>query len=208
MEDCGTTNGIYIEALKIGEDIIETLDERIEGRVLQEDLEIDNETIERGTYITKEIIEKIKKSGIERVFVRSVLKCEADEGVCAKCFGRNLATYREIEVGEAVGIIAAQSIGEPGTQLTLRTFHVGGTAAAETAKPEIKADRDGKILYKEMETIRDKHGSDVCVSRNAICIITDKDGKISEIKIPYGSKIEIKSGSVKKGDIIAKTDPH
>lgn len=208
MEDCGTTNGIYVEALKIGDEIIETLEERIEGRVLQEDIEIGDEKIERGTYITKEVIEKIKKTGIERVYVRSVLKCEAEEGVCAKCFGRNLATYREIEVGEAVGIIAAQSIGEPGTQLTLRTFHVGGTAVAETAKSEIRADRDGKLSYLDLETLRNRKGEEICISRNAVALITDEKGKSSQIKIPYGSRIEKRSGSVKKGDIIAITDPH
>ncbi|MGC8867485.1 MAG: DNA-directed RNA polymerase subunit beta', partial [Elusimicrobiales bacterium] len=153
-------------------------------------------------------IEKIKKAGIERVYVRSVLKCEAEDGVCAKCFGRNLATYREIEVGEAVGIIAAQSIGEPGTQLTLRTFHVGGAAAAEAAKSEIRADRDGRISYRDLDTVKDRNGVDVCISRSAICEIIDRFGKKSEIRIPYGSRIMIKSGNVKKGNIVAMTDPH
>ncbi len=212
MEDCGTSNGIYIEALKIGEEVIESLEERIEGRVLQEDLDIDGEKIEKGSYITRDIVEKIKKAGIEKVYVRSVLKCEAEDGVCAKCFGRNLATYREIEVGEAVGIIAAQSIGEPGTQLTLRTFHVGGAAAAETAKSEIKADRDGEIIYKgidfEKDIVKDRNGFEVCLSRSAVCEIVDEKEKRYEIKIPYGSKIFKKSGKVKKGEIIATTDPH
>jgi DNA-directed RNA polymerase subunit beta' len=212
IEDCQTINGIYVEELKIGDDIIESLEERITGRIAQQDVEDANGNIivRKGEYITKEIAAKIKEAEIDKVFVRSVLTCEAEDGVCAKCFGIDLATNKEVEVGEAVGIIAAQSIGEPGTQLTLRTFHIGGTAAFETSRSEIKADLDGKIVFENLETVVNRKGEVVCVSRNAIAKIKGTNNKISEIKIPYGSVIvkELKEKEIKKGETIAKTDPH
>jgi DNA-directed RNA polymerase subunit beta' len=226
IEDCQTINGIYVEELKIGDDIIESLEERIIGRIAQQDVEDVNGNIivRKGEYITKEIAAKIKEAEIDKVFVRSVLTCEAEDGVCAKCFGIDLATNKEVEVGEAVGIIAAQSIGEPGTQLTLRTFHIGGTAAFETSRSEIKADLDGKIVFENLETVVNRKGELVCVSRNAIAKIKGTNNKISEIKIPYGSVIDrslvdvsvindsvivkMKDKEVKKGEVIAKTDPH
>ncbi|MCX7648882.1 MAG: DNA-directed RNA polymerase subunit beta', partial [Elusimicrobiales bacterium] len=128
MKDCQTTNGIYVEEIRIREDVIEPLEDRIDGRVAQEDI-IDTDgkvIVKSGEYIDKDAAKRIKEHQIERVMVRSVLTCEAEDGVCAKCYGKNLATDKEVEIGEAVGIIAAQSIGEPGTQLTLRTFHIGG----------------------------------------------------------------------------------
>jgi DNA-directed RNA polymerase subunit beta' len=212
IEDCQTINGIYVEELKIGDDIIESLEERIIGRIAQQDVEDVNGNIivRKGEYITKEIAAKIKEAEMDKVFVRSVLTCEAEDGVCAKCFGIDLATNKEVEVGEAVGIIAAQSIGEPGTQLTLRTFHIGGTAAFETSSSEIKADLDGKIVFENLETVVNRKGEVVCVSRNAIAKIKGTNNKISEIKIPYGSVIvkELKEKEIKKGETIAKTDPH
>ena len=210
VDDCHTMNGIYIEEIKIGEDVIEPLEDRIIGRVSAEDIKSGDGKIivKAGDYITKDDAKKIKEAQIERVFVRSVLTCEAEDGVCSKCFGINLATNKEVEIGEAVGILAAQSIGEPGTQLTLRTFHIGGTAAAEASKSEIKANRDGVIEFKNWETVENRNGETLCISRNAIAIIKSGD-KISEIKIPYGSKIEVSNNSkIKKGDNIAKSDPH
>ena len=210
MKDCQTTNGIYVEEIRIGEDVIEPLEDRIVGRVAQEDIiDTDGEVIVKsGEYINKDAAKRIKEHQIERVMVRSVLTCEAEDGVCAKCYGKNLATDKEVEIGEAVGIIAAQSIGEPGTQLTLRTFHIGGTAAAEASRSEIKAERDGTLEFKNLETIKNRNGEHLCISRNAVAVIKSKD-KSSEIKIPYGSRIEIlNKKEVKKGDIIARSDPH
>lgn len=211
IEDCKTSNGIYIEELKIGEDIIESLEDRLIGRIAQEDIKVNNKVIlKTGEYITKEKVKQLRENDIERVFVRSVLTCEAEDGVCAKCFGINLATNAEVEVGEAVGIIAAQSIGEPGTQLTLRTFHIGGTAAAEATRSEIKADIDGHLKFINLETIENRNGEKICVSRNAVAIIKGEK-KEYNIKIPYGSIVLIenkKDVKIKKGELIAKTDPH
>jgi DNA-directed RNA polymerase subunit beta' len=212
IDDCKTSNGVYVEELRIGDDVIETLEERIIGRIAQEDVKDSNDNIivKRGEYITKDIAKKIKNTEISKVYLRSVLTCEAEDGVCAKCFGINLATNKEVEIGEAVGIIAAQSIGEPGTQLTLRTFHIGGTAAFETSRSEIKADLDGKIVFENLETVVNRNGDIVCVSRNAVARIKGDNKKESEIKIPYGSVIvkDMKDKEVKKGEVIAKTDPH
>ncbi len=210
IDDCKTTQGIWMEELRIGEDVIETLEERIIGRIACEDIKDNNDSIivKEGNYITREDAKKIKNAGIERVYVRSVLTCEAEDGVCAKCFGINLATNKEVELGEAVGIIAAQSIGEPGTQLTLRTFHIGGTAAAEASRSEIRADRSGIVVFKNLETIKNRYEEILCISRNAVAIISDGD-KESIIKIPYGSKIRVENkAKVQKGDIIAHFDPH
>lgn len=214
IKDCGTSNGVYLEEIKIGDEIIESLEDRIVGRIAQEDIkDRDKIIVKAGEYITREKVAEIKKAEIERVFVRSVLTCEAEDGVCAKCFGINLATNKEVEIGEAVGIIAAQSIGEPGTQLTLRTFHIGGTAAAEASKSEIKVEKDGVLEYKNLDIIENRNNEKICVSRNAVAIIKTKDKKDKdkniEVRIPYGSKIEISNNEkVTKGDIIARIDPH
>ncbi|NLH38712.1 MAG: DNA-directed RNA polymerase subunit beta' [Elusimicrobia bacterium] len=209
IDDCGTSNGVYVDEIKIGDDIIEPLEDRVVGRIAQEDVKTDDGEVivKAGEYINSDKAKQIKEAGIEKVFVRSVLTCEAEDGVCSKCFGINLATNKEVAIGEAVGIIAAQSIGEPGTQLTLRTFHIGGTASAEASRSEIKADRDGDLEFKNMDIIEDRNGERICVSRSAIAIIKSNDKK-SEIKIPYGSRIEINAKKVKKGDVIGRTDPH
>jgi len=214
-KDCGTLNGVQIEALKSGDDIIESLKERITGRVAVEDIKIPDENgkmvtlVKAGEYIYPEDADKIERAKIESVMVRSVLTCECEDGICAKCFGLNLATNQEIELGEAVGIIAAQSIGEPGTQLTLRTFHIGGTASRELEKSEIKADFDGKVEFKDIKIVKNRKGENICTSRTGFIYIISADKKRKEIKVIYGSKLFVSNGqSVSKGDLIVQWDPH
>src|SRR6185369_16361816 len=155
-DDCGTIRGLSVGALKDGEDIIEPLADRTLGRVVAEDVihPISSETIvEAGALVDEAIADRIEeaaKAGLEKIRIRSVLTCDARRGVCGKCYGRNLATGRPVELGEAVGVIAAQSIGEPGTQLTLRTFHVGGVAGKITEESQIVAKYDGKLEIDEL----------------------------------------------------------
>jgi len=215
-EDCGTLRGIVVSAVKKGEEILETLYDRILGRVSLHDIyhPITGELIvAAGEEITEEKAEIIEKSPIEQVEVRSVLTCETKFGVCAKCYGRNLATGRLVKVQEPVGIIAAQSIGEPGTQLTLRTFHVGGTAVGITAESSIKAKYDGIVEFYDLKTVpfeEDKNSNiEVVVSRLTELHLIDKatGTVISTHSIPYGAKLYVKQGShVKKGDLICEWD--
>ena len=178
-EDCGTIRGIRVEALKDGEEVVEPLFDRILGRVLSEDVAdpLTGEIIaSAGEEITEEVASRITDAGIESVGIRSVLTCESRKGVCVKCYGRNLATGKLVNVGEAVGIIAAQSIGEPGTQLTLRTFHVGGTASRIAEQSEIRAKRAGKVQYKDINYVS-KNGSEppfIVVGRNGYIELLDE----------------------------------
>ncbi len=220
-EDCGTINGIRIGSLTSGEEEIEALHERLLGRVGLEDLVItkanekgkpSEETIaEAGEMISAELAELTKKGGPEMSRVRSVLTCEADEGVCAKCYGMNNATGRMVEIGEAVGIIAAQSIGEPGTQLTLRTFHVGGTASRVIKSDQAVVKADGKLELRDVATLKNRDGETVVVSRNGFAYLHDAATKAvrEEYRIPFGSRVKLKDGaSVSAGDIIARWDPY
>jgi DNA-directed RNA polymerase subunit beta' len=168
--DCGTLNGISIGAIREGSEIIEPLKERILGRVAVDnvvDLLSDEVLVRSGQEITEEIAEKIENAVVERIRIRSVLTCESRRGVCAKCYGRSMSNNRMVEVGEAVGIVAAQSIGEPGTQLTLRTFHIGGTASRvlEISKVEIK--NDGVVRLHNARVIKAQDGTNIVLNRNA-----------------------------------------
>jgi len=210
-EDCGTLNGISIGAIREGSEVIEPLKERILGRVALDnvvDLLSDEVLVRSGQEITEEIAEKIENAVVEKIRIRSVLTCESRRGVCAKCYGRNLATGRKVNVGEAVGIIAAQSIGEPGTQLTLRTFHIGGTASRvlEISKVEIK--NDGIARLHNARTITAQDGTLIVLNRNAELGIYDERGTERELyPLPYGSALRIKDGDkVKKGDVVALWD--
>ena len=221
-EDCGTVRGITLSALKEegGEEIRVTLAERIVGRVSLHD--IYNPTtgeiiVQAGQEIDEEIAHKIEEANIEEVEVRSVLTCEAKYGVCVKCYGRNLATGRMVEVGEAVGIIAAQSIGEPGTQLTLRTFHTGGSVAGGGYRPsKIYAKNDGvvkfvNIRYIPYEKVDDEGVQTVLrvISRQGYLLITGKDGQEKKYAVPYGSDLKVRDGqTVKKNDELYETDPY
>jgi DNA-directed RNA polymerase subunit beta' len=216
-EDCATLRGIETAALKEGDKEIESLFIRIKGRYTLHDLvhpEKDLVILEAGEFITDDKATEIQEAGIEAVTIRSVLTCETKRGVCAKCYGRNLATGRIAEMGDAAGIIAAQSIGEPGTQLTLRTFHVGGSVSMTKQESELMARAPGKIEFDEIITVdyTDDAGvtSDVVISRTGeIRIIDPKTAKVlSTNNIMYGSNIYVKEGQeVKRGDKICDWDP-
>jgi DNA-directed RNA polymerase subunit beta' len=216
-EDCGTLRGLIATALKKSDEIVEPLYDRILGRTAVHDV-YDPQTgdliIEAGTEITEEFANRIDNSAIESVEIRSVLTCESKQGVCAKCYGRNLATGRMVQQGESVGVIAAQSIGEPGTQLTLRTFHVGGVAGGSAASSKLEAKYDGIIEIDELRTVKrktDNGNVDVVIGRSAEMRIIDANTKIvvTTGNIPYGSQLYVKNGeAVKKGQTICDWDPY
>ncbi len=217
-KDCGTLRGLTVAALKDNEDIVEPLSERILGRVSVHDIydPITDEMIcESGTEITEDLAKRIDETSIEEVEIRSLLTCETKQGGCAKCYGRNLSTGRMVHVGEAVGVIAAQSIGEPGTQLTLRTFHVGGTASNIAVDANIKAKFDGAIEFEGVRTIStiDNEGEkvEVVMGRTGEIKIVDPDkGKILiSNHVPYGSFITVKDGQkIEKGAQLCYWDPY
>ena len=215
-EDCGTLRGLVCTALKNGDEVISTLYERILGRVSVHDI-IHPSTgeliVAAGEEITEPIAQIIEDSPIESVEIRSVLTCESKHGVCMKCYGRNLATRKMVQKGEAVGVIAAQAIGEPGTQLTLRTFHAGGVAANAAANASIVAKNDSKIELEEVRVVpfdEDGRECEMVVSRLGELRFVDVNTKIvlSTVNIPYGSSLYFKNGdTVKKGDKVAQWDP-
>ncbi|MBR0362994.1 MAG: DNA-directed RNA polymerase subunit beta', partial [Alistipes sp.] len=217
-EDCGTLRGLTATAIKRNEDVVQTLYERIIGRTALNDVihPITGEVIcEAGAEITEEIAEAIDKSPIESVEIRSVLTCEARRGVCAKCYGRNLATARMVQKGEVVGVIAAQSIGEPGTQLTLRTFHVGGVAGGSTVETNVVSKYEGRLEIDDLRTIKGKNSAgeaiDLVMSRQSEFRIVDPNTDITLYThaLPYGATLFMKDGAeVKKGDMICEWDPY
>ena len=217
IEDCGTLRGVEVKPLKKNEEIVETLGERILGRVTLHDI-VDPLTnsiiVESGNEVKEEHVSIIKNIPIDSVEVRSPLTCIAKHGVCAKCYGRNLATGKMVQLGEAVGVIAAQSIGEPGTQLTLRTFHVGGVAGNISEENKLVAKFDGIVEIDDLKTVqgKDAEGKDaeIVISRTTEIKILDVKTKsiLSTNNIPYGSSLNVKNGSkVKKGAIICQWDP-
>jgi DNA-directed RNA polymerase subunit beta' len=216
-EDCGTLRGLTITALKKNEEVVEKLYDRILGRVSLHDVyhpQTGKVMVSAGEEITEEIAELIENSPVESVEIRSVLTCEAKRGVCTRCYGRNLANGRLVQKGEAVGVIAAQSIGEPGTQLTLRTFHVGGTASNIAIVSKIEARYGGIIEIDEIRAVdfTDKEGRQyqMVVGRSAEMRIVDKNTGIvlSSSNIPYGARLYFRHGDdVKKGDLISEWDP-
>jgi len=217
-EDCGTLRGLVATAIKNNEEVVESLYERILGRTAVHDVYhplTGDLIVSSGEEITEEIAKSIDDSPIEQVEIRSVLTCESRKGVCAKCYGRNLATGRMVQIGEAVGVIAAQSIGEPGTQLTLRTFHVGGTAMSITTESNIIAKYNGIAEIDELRVVEktDEEGKkvDIVIGRLAELRIVDKKTGIplTTNNIPYGAKLYIKNGDeVKKGTLICEWDPY
>ncbi len=216
-EDCGTLRGLVATAIKSKDEIVESLGERILGRTSVHDIfnPLTGELIiPAGEEITEDIANLIESLPIEQVEIRSVLTCESRKGVCAKCYGRNLASGRMVEKGEVVGVIAAQSIGEPGTQLTLRTFHVGGTASSTAAENAITSKYNGKLEFEELRTIErvtDDGVQDVVVSRTTEVRIVDENTGItySQYDVPYGSILYKKDGeSVRKGDLICEWDAY
>ncbi len=216
-EDCGTLRGLVATAIKNKDDIVESLYDRILGRTTVHDVYnplTGEKIIGAGEEITEDIAALIESLPIEAVEIRSVLTCESKKGVCAKCYGRNLARGRMVEKGEVVGVIAAQSIGEPGTQLTLRTFHVGGTASGSVSESEIKSKYEGKVEFEELRTITKVEGDttrEIVVGRTAEMKIVDANTGItlSQYNIPYGADLFKKDGeAVSKGDLICKWDPY
>ncbi|MDR1805115.1 MAG: DNA-directed RNA polymerase subunit beta' [Flavobacteriales bacterium] len=216
MEDCKTLRGLKIYSLKKNEEIVETLFDRILGRISLNDVchpENNQVIVSSGEIIDEKIAYTIEKSGIEFVEVRSPLTCESKMGICSKCYGRNLSTGKIVQKGEAVGVIAAQSIGEPGTQLTLRTFHVGGTAGNITESSQIQAKYDGIIEFEDLKVVQIKNDYgkkvDVVVSRSAEMKLfnQNKSSILMVHNIPYGSTLYVKSGDkLKEGDKICKWD--
>ncbi len=217
--DCGTLRGVEITPLRKNDEIVEPISEKILGRVTLQPIvdPISNEVLVKEDVIIDEALaKKVQEAGIDMVMARSPLTCEAPRGICALCYGRNLATGKLIHIGEAVGVIAAQSIGEPGTQLTLRTFHQGGTAANIAEKSSIEAKRDGIIEMDELRTVEsvdnDGKNANVVVSRSTeFRLVADNETRTTLMtgNIPYGSSLAVKSGDkIKKGDLIAKWDQY
>ncbi len=215
MPDCGTTNGIWVQAIYEGEDEVVKLSERIVGRVSCDD--IVNPSDSKHTIVkANDMIDEVKSrlvesSGVERVRIRSVLTCEAKQGICANCYGRNLATGGMIKEGEAVGIIAAQSIGEPGTQLTMRTFHIGGTASQVFKQPQIKSKFDGILRYNDLRLVELEDGNRIVLNKNgSVAVISEENGRELEThNLVIGSVIAVKDGGkVKKGEPFVQWDPY
>ena len=204
-DDCGCEEGIIVSDLMDSGNIIEKLSERIYGRTLAEDLILDGELIApRNTLVRDDLIKKIDDLEIREVKIRTPLTCKLEKGVCKKCYGLDLSNHKEILKGEAVGVIAAQSIGEPGTQLTMRTFHTGGVATAASVQSDYKADISGKIKFKDIIILENDNGEEIVVSQTGRLII----GKY-RYEIPSGSILKVKDGaSVKKGQILVEFDPY
>jgi DNA-directed RNA polymerase subunit beta' len=215
-QDCGTLRGIRMQALKDNEDVIESLEDRIIGRVSMHEIKdpiTDDLICEPNQLISEKVAKKITETSIEEVEIRSVLTCETERGVCAKCYGRDMARNNLVQVGEAVGVIAAQSIGEPGTQLTLRTFHVGGTASRMESDSQHKAKFDGKVEFENIRVVEYDDGEDihnVVLSRAGEMKLVDEDGKVlNTYNVPYGAEMMVEEGDkVPKGMPLCKWDPY
>ena len=210
--DCGTLDGIYVTALTEGGEVIENVASRVLGRVAQDDVisPLTGEVIvEADQEITEELAEKIDQCGIDRVLIRSVLTCQSKQGICALCYGRDLARGRLVNIGESVGVIAAQSIGEPGTQLTMRTFHIGGTASSAVEQSSLEARLGGRVEFIKLDTVRNRDGKLVAMNRNGEIAIVDADGNIRERnKVVFGSILHVEEGvEIKPGQLLAEWDP-
>lgn len=211
--DCGTEKGILMQPLIEGGDIVEPLHERVLGRVVARDVYIPNHPepiVTAGTLLDEELVEKLEQHSVDQVMVRSPIECETRFGLCAKCYGRDLARGHLVNTGEAVGIIAAQSIGEPGTQLTMRTFHIGGAASRATAVNNIQIKNRGVIRLHNIKTVEHENGNLVAVSRSGEVSIVDDFGRERErYKLPYGSVLTVQDNTMAEaGQVIASWDPH
>ncbi|MBI5741526.1 MAG: DNA-directed RNA polymerase subunit beta' [Nitrospirae bacterium] len=212
-DDCGTNEGIYLTSLIEGGEIIEPIEERIFGRTAAEDIK-DQHTREKivaqGTEIDDDLAQKIVGAAVDRVKIRSVLTCESRHGVCKKCYGRDLGRGEAVETGEAVGIIAAQSIGEPGTQLTMRTFHIGGTATRLVEQTVLEAKNSGIVKFIDLATVRNREGALVVMNRNGSIAIADSKGREREkYSVVYGARLKVKNGEkVEGGQLLVEWDPY
>ena len=213
-QDCGTSNGIWVSAIFEGEDEIVKLSERLVGRFSCDDIVNPNNPkevfVKANDEIDEEKAKKIDGAGVERIKIRSVLTCESKQGVCMRCYGRNWATGAFAKEGEAIGIIAAQSIGEPGTQLTMRTFHIGGTAAAVFKQPKIVAKHDGVARYNELRLVELEDGNSIVLNKNgSITIVSDEGRELETHTLVIGAVVAVKEGSrVKKGEAFVQWDPY
>jgi len=211
--DCGTANGLSITPIVEGGDVVEGLGERVLGRVVSEDVVVaasGEVLVKAGVLIDEKLVKQLEKMGIDQVMVRSPITCETRYGVCAQCYGRDLGRGHRINIGEAVGVIAAQSIGEPGTQLTMRTFHVGGAASRAAAANGVEVKSKGTIRLHNIKTVRHEKGHLVAVSRSGELGVVDEFGRERErYKIPYGATITVNDGDlVSAGQSVANWDPH
>jgi DNA-directed RNA polymerase subunit beta' len=213
--DCGTMDGIEVSSLVEGGEIIESMKERILGRVALEDIQdpfsdTDEVIVKGNEEINEAFAERIEDAGIEKVKIRSVLTCKSKRGVCALCYGRDLARGRLVIPGEAIGIIAAQSIGEPGTQLTMRTFHIGGTASRRAEQTTLEGRIDGKVKFLNLRTVKNREGNLIVMNRNGEIAISDDSGRERRrYSVIYGAKLRVKDGQkVKDGELLAEWDPY
>ncbi|MBN8481432.1 MAG: DNA-directed RNA polymerase subunit beta' [Xanthomonadales bacterium] len=212
--DCETANGLTMTAIVEGGDVVEALRDRVLGRVVAEDVYApgndEDPIVKRNTLLDEKIVEKLEAASVQSVLVRSPITCDATFGVCARCYGRDLARGHIVNIGEAVGVIAAQSIGEPGTQLTMRTFHIGGAASRAAAVDNVQVKTTGTLKFNNLKTVQHNNGNLVAVSRSGELSIMDGHGRERErYKVPYGAVISVKDGAaVKAGQMIAKWDPH
>ena len=211
-EDCGTLNGIEVHAIMQGDEELVPLGQRILGRTAVDDIRTRSGEIivAAGFEIDEKVVEKVRRADLDSVKIRSVLTCESKRGICAKCYGRNLANGRPAVLGEATGIIAAQSIGEPGTQLTMRTFHIGGTASSTFKQPEIVVKHDGILKFEDLRDVAGPDGDFIVLNKNGMIVLYDKDGReLERHTVPLGSSLAVgDGGEVKKGMSIAKWDPY
>ena len=214
VEDCGTSQGIEMRPYIEGGDIVEPLHERVLGRVTAEavmDPRTGEELFPNNLLLDEAAVELVEKHGVDSIKVRSTITCETRYGICCKCYGRDLARGHMVNVGEAVGVVAAQSIGEPGTQLTMRTFHIGGAASRATAANNIQVKTNGTVRLRNLRTVtHEGSGNLIAVSRSGEVIVCDEYGSEREqYKVPYGSQIIIKEGDkVQSGHVVAQWDPH
>jgi len=212
-DDCGTENGVIMVPIIEGGDVVEPLQDRVLGRVVAVDVlkaESDEILIPAGTFLDEEWVERVEDMGIDEIKVRSAITCEAVHGVCANCYGRDLARGHKVNMGEAVGVIAAQSIGEPGTQLTMRTFHIGGAASRSAAANNISVKNNGTIKLHNIKVVKQESGNLVAVSRSGEIGVVDESGREKErYKVPYGAIISTAEGdAVEGGQIVATWDPY
>ncbi|KAA1170473.1 DNA-directed RNA polymerase subunit beta' [Marinobacter salinexigens] len=213
-EDCGTDEGLLMTPHIEGGDVVVPLGDRVLGRVTARDAftptDKDNAVVPAGTLLDEKTVETLERAGVDEVWVRSAITCETRHGICSKCYGRDLARGHQVNVGEAVGVIAAQSIGEPGTQLTMRTFHIGGAASRASAVDNIQVKHGGTVRLHNLKSIEKSDGSLVVVSRSSALAIADEQGREREwYKLPYGAVLSVKHGdAVEAGVVVAKWDPH
>ncbi|MEQ9544461.1 MAG: DNA-directed RNA polymerase subunit beta' [Marinobacter sp.] len=213
-EDCGTSEGLLMTPHIEGGDVVVPLGDRVLGRVTARDAftptDKDNAVVPSGTLLDEKTVETLERAGVDEVWVRSAITCETRHGICSKCYGRDLARGHQVNVGEAVGVIAAQSIGEPGTQLTMRTFHIGGAASRASAVDNIQVKHGGTVRLHNLKSIEKSDGSLVVISRSSALAVADEQGREREwYKLPYGAVLSVKHGdAVEAGVVVAKWDPH